>query len=492
MMKNKSAQVLFTMLAVYALALTGCASNPVSGNPEMVLMSEEKEVELGKQLHPRVIAEAGIYPDPEMQAYVNEIGQRLAASSERSHLEWHFTVLDDETVNAFAMPGGYVYITRGILSHLNSEAELAAVLGHEIGHVTARHGISRDRNNKLLGLLSAATSIAAGTTMAGQGTSLVGGAAISGFARDQELEADELGARYIAQNGYPTEAVYSAVEILKRREQFEIERARAEGRQPQVPHGIFATHPDNDARFAEAVESARKHATAPDADPRRDAYLNRINGMSWGPRKIPGVVRQNRYYHSQFGIKMNFPENWRVMGETGKIEALSPENDAALQVFVVVPGRSMTPQDVLERKLGLVKFSDARETTIAGLPAMVVTADRYDGPFGSRPVRAAAIIDQRRRKAFVFAGTGRHDLSRLARDQDFISTIFSFDLMDRSELDLGRPPKLKVIKAEDDTTIKSLARMSAVPVFAEQQLRLMNGLYPRGEPTPGQLIKTVD
>ena len=491
-MKTTRLLPVILLLPLLGGQLVGCATNPVSGNPEMVLMSEEKEIALGRQLHPRVIAEFGVYPDPEMQAYVNEIGQRLAANSERAHLEWTFTVLDDDMVNAFAMPGGHVYITRGILAHLNSEAELAAVLGHEIGHVTARHAIARDRNQKLLSLLSTATSVAAGTSMAGQGTSLLGGAAISGFARDQELEADEHGARYIAMSGYPTDAVYTAVEILKRREQFEIERARAEGRQPNIPHGMFATHPDNDQRFAEAVESASKHATDPNADPRRDAYLQRIDGMRWGPREIPGVVRANRFYHSRFGIKMNFPENWRVMGETGRIQAISPENDAAMQIYVVVPGRTMTPADVIERKLGLGTLKDVKETTIAGLPAVVATADRYVGPFGARPVRAAAIVDPRRRRAYVFAGTGRHDLSRLARDGDYIATIFSFDLMAPEEMNLGRPPVLKVVRAEGDTSFDSLAETSAVPVFAEQQLRLMNGMYPRGEPQPGQLIKTVD
>ncbi|MDX1570224.1 MAG: M48 family metalloprotease [Xanthomonadales bacterium] len=474
------------------LLMSGCATNPASGSAQVVLMSEEKEVELGKKLHPKVLAEFGIYPDPDLQSYVDRIGQELAKLSERPELDWHFTVLDDDVVNAFAMPGGYIYITRGILAHLNSEAELAAVLGHEIGHVTARHAIERDRNQKLLSALSAATSIASGTTMAGQATSLVGTAAISGFGRAQELEADRLGARYMASAGYPTDAVYTSVEILKRREQFEIERARAEGRKPRTPHGIFATHPDNDQRFEEAIEAASAYQSNPDATHRREEYLNRINGLRWGPKSVPGVVRNNYFYHSQFGIKMKFPEDWRVEGEAGQLAAVSPENDAAIQIFVVIPGRTMTPLDVIRRKLGLQNVKDAKETTIAGLPAVVATGDRYTGPFGPRPVRAAAIVDQRRRRAYVFAGTGRHDLSRLARDGDFIATIFTFDRMQPSEMDLGRPPVLKVVRAEDDTTMQQLAENSAVPVFAEQQIRLINGLYPRGEPEPGELIKTVD
>ena len=477
---------------ILAIGLVGCATNPADKSPDLVLMSEEKEIQIGKDLHPKVIADYGVYPDPELQEYVNGIGQQLAALSERPHLDWHFTVLNDDTVNAFAMPGGYIYVTRGILAHLNSEAELAAVLGHEIGHVTARHQVKRDTSNKLLGLATAAASVATGSTLAGSSAGYIGSALVSGYGRGQELEADGLGARYIAKAGYPTSAVFTSVEILKRREQFEIERARAEGRQPRNPHGIFATHPDNDQRFEEAVESAAQYQTSPDAQDYRERFLNQIDGLRWGSQNVPGVVRNNRFYHSQFGIKMKFPENWRVEGDVGQIQAISPENDAMMQVFVVVPGRTMTPKDVIERKLGLTNLRDAKEVTIAGLPAYIGIGDRYVSPFGPRPVRAAAIVDRARRKAYVFAGTGRHDLSRVARDGDFIGTLFSFDRMERHELDLGRPPTLKIVRAEDGTTMKSLADASAVPVFAEQQIRIINGLYPRGEPEPGQLIKTVD
>ncbi|MEM9304266.1 MAG: M48 family metalloprotease [Pseudomonadota bacterium] len=486
-------RVTLLLTVCVAVLLGGCASNPATGEATVALMSEEKEVELGKQLHPRIIAQYGVYPDSELQGYVNDIGQRLAAVSERPDLVWSFTVLNDDTINAFALPGGYVYITRGIMAHLRSEAELAAVIGHEIGHVTARHAATRDRNQKLAGVASTLTAIATRSVAGAQAASLAGDALVSGFGRTQELEADELGARYIAKAGYPTEAVFTAVEILKRREQFEIERARAEGRQPRIPKGIFNTHPDNDVRFEEAIEAASQYQSDANADPRVEEYLNRINGMAFGPKNIPGVVRNNYYYHSRFGIKMKFPEDWRVMGSTGQIQAISPENDAAMQVFVVVPGRNMTPMDVIQRKLGLSQLKEAREITVSGLPAVIGIGDRYgQGPFGNRPVRAAAIVDQRRRKAYVFAGTGKNDLSRIARDDDFIPTIFTFDHMERSEINLGRPPVIRIVRAEDDTTIEGLAESSAVPVFAEQQLRLINGLYPAGEPQPGQLLKTVD
>lgn len=457
-----------------------------------VAISEKKEIELGKTMHPRVIQDFGIYPDPEIQDYVDRIGQELAAVSERAELKWHFTVLDDDAVNAFAMPGGYIYITRGMMVHLNSEAELAAILGHEIGHVTGKHASKRDTSGKLLNLASAAAAIGTGTPIASSATNMVGGALISGYSRGQELEADEYGARYMAMVGYDPEAMLKTVGLLKKRELFEIEQAKAEDREPRIGHGLYATHPDNDKRFEEAVKAAHDHAIADPRPDNVDGFLDMLDGMKWGPAATPGVIRANYFYHAKFGIKMKFPENWRVEGAKGRILAIADTNDAVMQLFVVVPGRKMTAEDALKRKLGLTKLREGKAITIGGMSAFIGLADRYVGPFGARPVRVAAILDNRARRAYIFAGSGKRDLSRIAADSDFISTIFSFDKLPREEFSLGRPPILKVVRAEEGTTMEWLAERSAVPTFAEQNIRLINDMYPGGEPEPGQLIKTVD
>ena len=456
-------------------------------------LSEEKELEIGKQMHGQILARFGVYPDPGLQQYVNDIGQKLAAVSDRNHLEFSFYVLDDDVVNAMALPGGYIYITRGLLAHLSSEAELASVLGHEIGHVDARHASKRDTSQKVSGVLSAAAAIAARSPIAGQAANMAGGAAISSYSRKQELEADGLGAKYLAKTGYPTESVIRTVEILKRREQFEIERARIEDREPNVGHGLYATHPDNDKRFEEAVESANQYKVANlPYDENTDAFLDRMNGLRWGPKRAPGTFRNNWYYNSKLGVKMKFPDGWRVNGEPGNIEAVASDNNAVMQVVGVVPGRKMTAEEVLRRKLGLDSFRELQAITVSGMPGVLAVADRWVSPFGPRPVRAAVVMDNRKRQAFVFAGSGRHDLNKIASDQQFISTIFSFDHMTREEMPLGLPPRVKVVRAEDGTTVEDLAAMSSIPVFAEQQIRLINGLYPRGEPQAGQLVKVID
>ncbi len=477
------------VVASFALALAGQAS-------ALSLMTEKAEIALGKKLHERIMAEAGPYPDPELQEYVDSVGQELAKLSDRPHLDYHFTVLDDDVVNAFALPGGYIYITRGMLAHLNSEAELAAVIGHEIGHVAERHSVKRDAEQKLLGVGSLLAVLAAGSPMgrvaASEASGMIGGAMISGYSRGQELEADELGAKYMAKAGYSPQAITQTVSLLKKRELFEIERARAEDRKPRVPHGIYMTHPDNDKRFAEAVEAARQFVPDTLRPDNEEKYLDMIDGLPWGPAKAPGTVRNNYFFNARFGIKMKFPENWRVGGSPAQVQAISDENDAALEVYVVVPGRTMTAEDVIRKKFELPRLRDGKETTIAGMKAYIATADRYDSPFGPRPVRLAAILDNRVRRAYVFAGTGKRDLSKIASDGDFIATIFSFDRMKTTDRSLAQPPKVRVVRAEPGTTYESLAHRSAIATYAEQNLRLINGTYPRGEPTDGELIKTVD
>lgn len=461
--------------------------------PAQALMSLEKEAELGLELHLRMMASVTTYPDPELQAYVNEIGQKVASNSDNPELKYTFTVLDDELVNAFALPGGYIYITRGMLAHLNSEAQLAAVLGHEIGHVTARHGLKRQSQQKLWGALAALGSIATRSNLTGEAANIVGDVMVTGYGRDQELEADELGAKFMAKTGYATSAVTDTVELLKKSEQFEYERARVEKRDPRVPHGTNRTHPDNDDRFREALVAAQKYRPAEVLADEEQRFLDMIDGLAFGPSKTPGTVRRNYFYNAKYAIKMKFPQNWRVGGASSQIQALSEVNDAALQVDVVVPGRTMTPADVIMKKYRVDKLEDGKDITIAGMRAHIATIKRYSGgPFGNRPARVAAILDNRFRRAYVFIGTGKRDLSKLANDAEFIATIFSFDRMGAEDISLAEAPKLKIIRVEPGTTYEELASQSAISSYPEQNLRLLNGAYPRGEPAPGEMIKTVD
>ena len=197
----------FVSAAVALALLGGCGSsvvNPVSGETEYSAMSEEQEVSEGAKAHQQVLKEYSVYDNKPVQDYVNALGQRLAAQSHRSNLQWHFTVLDSPEINAFALPGGYVYVTRGIMAYMEDEADLAGVMGHEIGHVTARHGAQRATSQQHAGLGVFAASIlgavlegqgyAGAGQLAGQVSQTVAAGYIASYGREQELQADGLGA----------------------------------------------------------------------------------------------------------------------------------------------------------------------------------------------------------------------------------------------------------------------------------------------------------
>ena len=236
---------------VLALGATAPAGAQIFG------MSDKKEVEIGRKMHAQILQTMGAYNNPELQEYVNSVGQKLAKASDRPKLEYTFTVLDTEDVNAFAIPGGFVYISRGILPYLSSEAELAAVLGHEIGHVTARHASKQQTQGTLAGIASIATAIVTRQPALGDLTNVAGEAVVRGYGRDMELEADKLGAEYLARTGYDPNAITTVIGTLKDQERFEVESAKLEGREPHVYHGLFATHPDNDTRLKQAVGDAQ-------------------------------------------------------------------------------------------------------------------------------------------------------------------------------------------------------------------------------------------
>ncbi len=269
-----------SLLLSSVLAMTACSVNPVSGKKDFTLMSEQQEISMGAQAHKSIMKQKKRYNNAALQAYVNGIGQQLARQSHRSNIKFTFTILDDPMVNAFALPGGFVYITTGMMAYLNSEAELAGVLGHEIGHVTARHGVKQQSagvaSAVLVSILTNKTGASSGKQFNQLGTALV-----RGYGRKHELQSDRLGAEYLAKIGYSPESMIDVVRTLKAQEQFAIYQAKKEGRKPRAYHGVFATHPDNDLRLREIISAANRFKSAGTRAENRDGYLRRINGLKY-------------------------------------------------------------------------------------------------------------------------------------------------------------------------------------------------------------------
>ena len=469
-----------------AAALANCAQNPVTGQQNLVLVSESQEIAIGKREDPKVRSQYGVYDSAPLQQYVNEVGQRLARTSHRPHLEYHFLVVDSPDVNAFALPGGYIYITRGLLAFLNSEAELAAVLGHELGHVTARHSVQQ---------LTAATAASVGASIlqifvpelrGGLGDTAInvlGGALLSGYGREHELEADRLGAEYLARTGYDPQATVKVVGVLKNQELFDAEVAKAEGRQPRAYHGLFATHPDNDTRLQQVVgEAARfKQASTRTA---QEEFLRRIDRMVYGDSPNQGVVRNNSLYHAQLGLAMLFPAGWRVQNRPQNVLAMSPKGDALIDLRAAGPAQG-SPAEVLRKFVRLPSGAGVTPTTVNGLPAAITTTT-----IGGSPTRVVSVFLGK--FAYLIGAQARAAAAFNQYQGEINASLMSFHAITDQERALARPLRLRVITAQPGFTFAELARRSPIGKYAEGHLRVINGLYPSGEPVAGQPLKIVE
>lgn len=457
----------------------------------LLALSLEEEIKLGQQEHQKIIAKFGVYRDQELQSYIERVGQRVAEQSSRLEIDYQFTVLNDNIINAFALPGGFIYVTRGMLMHMNSESELAAVLGHEIAHVTEKHALRRESRGKGISVLNTVLAVASGQPALAELGNMFGGVLLSGYSREFELEADEVGARYMAKAGYAPEAMLDTIEILKAKDRIEIAQARLEKRQPAVYHGFLSTHPDHDTRYKEAIRASEALKADYDEYIKTDEFLQKLNGLSYGPARQAGIVRSTTFFHPRLGIKFTFPSEWRIEPARQGVLVVNQVGESSFSVTTSRLSRGASPESFTRERLGL-NVREGREITIAGLPAFLGVADKADSPFGPRPTRFAVIFDQRKGLAYVLRGSGKHDLRKISDDKNYIATIFSFDRMTRDDFQNAKLPKIQVVRAEQDTTMEALAEESPITNYALDKLRVMNGLYPAGQPEAGQLIKIVN
>ena len=454
-------------------------------------VSLEEEIKLGKEEHLKIVAQFGVYRDKDLQTYVDMVGQRVAKKSSRPELVYTFTILNDHMINAMALPGGFIYVTRGILTHMNSESELAAVLGHEIAHVTQKHAFKSQNRGKAVQVASVVAAILTQNGAVAEVGDLFGGVLLRGYGRELELEADSVGAEYMAKAGYSPDAMLKTIEILKNKDRIEIEQARLEKRQPRVYHGILSTHPDSDTRYKEAVEASMALIENYDEFIQADEFLEKLNGLSYGSARQSGVVRKHTFYHPKLGVKLNFPDDWRMESVKNGVEMVSQTGDAVFALRTARIKSNQSAREFAETNMGL-DIRDGRAVTIADLEGFLGIADRADSTYGPRPVRFAILQDKRRRIQYILTGAGKHDLHRIANDGEFIATIFSFDKMDADDRKVAKAPRVQILRAEEGTTMEALAARSPITNYALDKLRVMNGLYPHGQPKPGQLIKVID
>jgi predicted Zn-dependent protease len=483
------------LVVVLVLVSGGCATNPVTGKQDFVLMSEDKEIQLGQQAHQEILKQYTVYDDPDLQRYVSRIGDQLAQHSHRSDLDFHFTVLDSPEVNAFALPGGYVYITRGILAYVNSEAELAGILGHEIGHVTARHSVRQHGTEatantvtNVLGVLVATQAGSVAGSAAGNLSNVAGTALVRGYGREHELEADRLGAEYLAKTGYGPQEMLKVVGVLKSQEEFEKQQAREQGRKPRIYHGVFATHPDNDQRLQEVIAAARQYQSAVNLPTNRDAYLRHVDGMVFGPSEQEGVLRGRRFYHRPLNVIVSFPKGWVVENLPDRLLARTPDNTAMVQMTMQSLYRTQSSQQLLLKQFGASKLTRVKSVPHSQL-------DGYTGitllatPWGRKPARVAVVVDGKR--VYQFAAASKTSLTTSSVDTQVLETIASLRALRPVERELAEPKRIRLVSAQPGDNFSNLAGQTSLGQHAVEKLQLLNGKYPNGQPQPGDIVKIV-
>ena len=477
-----------------AAVLAGCETveNPVTGKAERTVMDERSEVAEGQKAHPQVLAEYGQYDDAKLAAYVDGLGQRLAAQSHRKELKWHFTVLDSPEVNAFALPGGYVYVTRGLMAYMESEADLAGVIGHEIGHVTARHGAQRATRQQTAGLGVLAASVLGAVLgvgdLAQQVSQGVAAGYIARYSRDQELQADQLGAEYLARSNLNPSNMVDVIGVLGSQERFAADVARAEGRAPRAEANWLSSHPSNEQRLREIREIAAKYR-GQYGDDGRARYLQAIDGLPFGESRDQGVTRGRNFYHEPLGVAITAPQGWRFQNSAEALAIVNPEGNAGLVLQAVPPKAGTSHEDILRN---VVKPDQGRteQRSLNGQPATHFVGTRRTEQ-GARPVAATVATGPGGRNyLLLYAGADQAALQRAYRQlQETESTFRPMTAADRSA---ARPWTLQTVPMPRGG-FAELARRVPLATHAEQQLRLLNGAYGGGaEPQPGQPVKTVE
>ncbi len=465
------------LLSVVALAiLAACATNPATGKRQLMLVSEGQEAAMGLEADKQFHGLYGDYEDKGLQSYVESVARPLAAVSERPSLPWTFRVVDDPQVNAFALPGGYIYVTRGILAHMNSEAELAGVLGHEIGHVTARHSASA-QSKQMLGMVGLGVGMILSPTLRRGGDTLSSalGLVFLKFGRDQESQSDELGLRYIVKKDYSPEGMMDVFRTLDG-----VSTAAGGDRLPNW----LSTHPAPPNRLADIKRKIQEQG-AQGSRVGRAEFIRRLDGLMFGENPREGFFREQTFIHPDMAFRMTFPQGWATQNEKQGVSSMSSNKDALLQLTLASGEPQNAAQD-FARQEG-VSAGQIERGDVNGFPASSLQFQATDPQNGV--LQGVVTFLKHDGKTFQLLG-----YTTEARYQNYKSAftgwIRSFERLTDSSLLAVQPMRLKIETLRSASTISSLASSWNSPVKAES-LALINGVALNQSIPAGTLVKRV-
>ena len=476
--------ILISCLTVAVSLFTDCARNPVTGKKQVVLMSESQEIAMGKEADPQIIAQFGLYGDSTIQRFINEKGKQMAAISHRPKLDYGFRVLNSEVINAFAVPGGYVYFTRGIMAHFNSEADFAGVLGHEIGHIAYRHTVIQQRNAILgqVGIIAGiiiAPDLARFAETASTGLQLL----FLKYSRDAERQADELGVEYSSKIGYDAQQMALFFNTLQR-------QAAGTGA-AELPE-FLSTHPNPGDRNVTVTKLAAEwkqklNLTNPLVN--RNVYLKRIDGLIYGEDPKEGYKENNVFYHPVLKFQFPIPLNWNYQN-TPQMVQMAPKDGKALMMLKLAAGNSLQEAtNTIVQQYKLIPV-ETRNITVNGLQAVYMIADQQPQQANQPALRTMSYIIQ-------YNGSIYH-LIGVSTITDFNNYTGSFNYTMQGFQVLTDPVKLN--KKAERVRIKSVGSAMTLAQFFRQyklpearleEFAILNGMQLTDNLVPGTLIKII-
>jgi len=464
-----------------------CSRNPVTGKRQVVLMSENQEIAMGQEADPQIVAQYGLYEDSALQRFITVKGKQMAAISHRPNLNYTFRIVDSEVLNAFAVPGGYVYFTRGIMAHFNNEAEFAGVLGHEIGHIAARHTVAQQRNAILgqLGILAGviiAPDLARFANTASQGLQLM----LLKFGRDAERESDELGVEYSTKIGYDAQQMAGFFLTL--------ERQRPEGSE-ELPD-FLSTHPNPGDRNIAVAQLAKEwqqkqNLTQPAVN--RNEYLRKIEGLVFGEDPRQGYLENNVFYHPELKFQFNTPVGWAYQNSPQQVQ-FAPKDGKALLFMTFVPAKTLGEAADAVLQQNNMRVIERRDISVNGLPAIAMIADPQPAQGQqqqqSQSLRTLSYLIQYNNSIYLIMG-----VSALQTFNNYISsftnTMDNFRVLTDPAKINKKPDRIRIKTVTQANTLASILRSYNVPEKRLEELAIANGMKLTDQVSSGTLIKVL-
>jgi len=497
LMAPKVLKGVFIYTAILSLGLGACSReiSPATGRSFLTPLSASAEADYGREADPKITAQYGgeYTENPSLTRYVDSIGQRLAANGERKDISYRFKILDTAEFNAFAIPGGYVYISRGILELANNEAELASVLGHEIGHVTARHIAEKMGEQQRARIFTMGAAIIGGALGGGAGAQLFGDLAgmgsryaLAGYSQDQEFEADSLGIRYMSRTNYDTQASADFLSILRNALQLE---AKVDGKDPSKvdEHDMLASHPRTLDRVKRAIAAA--HQDNANSITARDEYLSQIDGLLFGDNPDQGLIEGQRFIHPALHFTFEVPTGFKLQNNPESVYAR--KGDVFMKFYMDAEGFSGPLSDYFSKRWTKDPFAFVKTRSIDGIEsATTVIADKYETTEGEPVTLRLFVIRDKEDRIYRFIFYTPRDYFWFADDL-FHDTALSFRNMDDVEAAKYKPLRIHIVTVGNNDTVATLSGRMDTPEEKEGWFRVLNNLGPDERLMPGRKVKII-